>query len=50
MNLKDDKSSSAKSDGKEATSENLKDGEKKEKEPDFEMVQNPTRVIKPQVN
>ncbi len=53
---KDDKSNvtSAKSDskdGKEATSDSLKENEKdkKEKEPDFEMLQNPTRVIKPQV-
>lgn len=51
----DDKSTSAKSSGtdsKEATSENLKEGaekEKKEKEPEFEMLQNPTRVIKPQL-
>jgi len=50
----DDKSTSAKSgtDSKEVTSENLKEGaekEKKEKEPDFEMLQNPTRVIKPQL-
>lgn len=50
----DDKSA-AKShgvDSKEGTSENLKEGadkDKKEKEPDFEMLQNPTRVIKPQV-
>jgi len=50
----DDKSA-AKShgaDSKEATSENLKEGadkDKKEKEPDFEMLQNPTRVIKPQL-
>jgi len=26
------------------------DKDKKEKEPEFEMLQNPSRVIKPQVN
>ena len=33
----------------EASGDKEKEKEKKEKEPDFEMLQNPTRVIKPQV-
>ena len=41
-----------KADAKEAESKDAegKEGEKpKEKEPDFEVLHNPTRVIKPQV-
>lgn len=41
VNLKDDKA------GKDGEGKDEK--EKKEKEPDFEILQNPTRVIKPQV-
>jgi 26S proteasome regulatory subunit N2 len=46
-NKKDDKSTAAKEEGKEAGKEG--EEKKKEKEPDFEMIQNPTRVIKPQL-
>lgn len=51
--LKDEKAVASKS---AVTDKDSKEGEgkeaekeKKEKEPDFEMLQNPTRVIKPQV-
>lgn len=35
--------------GKEAEIKDEKEKEKKEKEPDFEIIQNPTRIIKPQL-
>jgi len=44
---KDEKSTTVKSEKEGADGKDEKD--KKEKEPEFEMLQNPSRVIKPQV-
>jgi hypothetical protein len=48
--LKDEKSAESKEKAKENETESVeKEKEKKEKEPDFEILQNPTRAMKPQV-